>query len=66
MQEETFTVSNVKCTGCASNIENGLNPLIGVEQVTVDIKKGWVAVCGNALSRETISTKLGELGYPEI
>jgi copper chaperone CopZ len=67
MQEETFTVSNVKCAGCVNNIKDGLKPLVGdVEQISVNIEQGQVTVCGEALSRETIAAKLGVLGYPEI
>lgn len=63
--QESFTVKNVKCGGCASTIINGLQALPGVTEVTVDIPSGAVAVEGEALSRDMLSAKLGELGYPE-
>ena len=37
MQQEDFTVSNVKCGGCVSTIEKGLKALDGVSAVSVTI-----------------------------
>ena len=55
---------NIKCGGCASAIENGLKPLSGVEQVTIEIDSGRVTVDGDNLSEQQIRDKLAELGYP--
>lgn len=66
MQSEQFTVQNVKCGGCVSAIEDGLKPLDGVTEVSVSIDDGSVTVSGENLSRETLSAKLAELGYPEV
>ena len=65
MQSEIFTVKNVKCGGCVSAIENGLKALPGIDSIEVAIDGGKVTVVGNDLSREQISAKLNELGYPE-
>ena len=65
MQNEQFTVQNVKCGGCVSAIETGLNELAGVSEVSVTIDGGLVGVSGDALDRATLSAKLTELGYPE-
>ncbi len=65
MQNEQFTVQNVKCGGCASAIETGLNELAGVNEVNVTIDSGLVSVSGESLDRATLSAKLAELGYPE-
>ena len=65
MTTEHFLVQNVKCGGCASNIQNGLSQLEGVEQVDVIIESGAVSVQGGQLNRGTLSHKLTELGYPE-
>lgn len=65
MQTEQFTVSNVKCGGCASAIQNGLKDLPGVETVEVSVQDGRVTVTGEGLSREQLGGKLAELGYPE-
>lgn len=66
MQLESFTVQNVKCDGCASNIEDGLLKLSGILKVEVDIATGKVRVEGQELSREKLSEKLATLGYPLI
>ncbi|MCW8958170.1 MAG: heavy-metal-associated domain-containing protein [Gammaproteobacteria bacterium] len=66
MSNEQFTVQNVKCGGCVSAIENGLKELAGVESVEVTIEGGQVTVTGASLSREAISDKLKQLGYPEV
>jgi len=65
MSSEQFTVQNVKCGGCASTIMDGLNALPGVEGVEVAIDSGEVTVTGENLSREQLSEKLTQLGYPE-
>lgn len=65
MQTEEFQVQNVKCGGCASNIQNGLAELEGVEKVEVVIESGHVTVTGHALTRTQLSDKLSSLGYPE-
>lgn len=65
MSNEHFTVKNVKCGGCASNIMNGLKELPGVDGVEVSIESGEVNVTGEGLSRQQISEKLTQLGYPE-
>ncbi|MCW8827539.1 MAG: heavy-metal-associated domain-containing protein [Gammaproteobacteria bacterium] len=66
MSNEQFTVQNVKCGGCVSAIESGLKELTGVESVEVTIEGGQVTVSGESLSREAISDKLKQLGYPEV
>ncbi|MDH5692589.1 MAG: heavy-metal-associated domain-containing protein [Gammaproteobacteria bacterium] len=65
MSKLEFDVSNVKCSGCVSNIQKGLTALDGVDQVDVDIPTGHVQVSGNELQRVELAQKLKELGYPE-
>jgi copper chaperone len=65
MSNEIFNVKNVKCGGCVSAIEEGLKALPGVQSVEVSIESGQVTVNGGNLSREQLSAKLNELGYPE-
>jgi copper chaperone len=62
---ETFSVKNVKCGGCAANIQKGLGALPGVEKVEVAIQGGLVTVTGENLSRAALAAKLREIGYPE-
>ncbi len=65
MGEETFQVKNVKCGGCAANIQQGLSELSGVESVDVVVEGGTVTVKGTGLSRDVLAARLKELGYPE-
>jgi copper chaperone len=65
MQNEQFTVQNVKCGGCVSTIENGLNELAGVSEVSVTIDGGLVTITGESLDRAQLADKLAALGYPE-
>ncbi len=65
METEIFTVKNIKCGGCVANVQKGLQALPGVANVEVVIEGGQVTVTGTGLSREQITAKLGELGYPE-
>jgi copper chaperone len=65
IMQEQFQVQNVKCGGCVSAIQTGLQTLDGVSDVAVDIPSGQVTVTGTALSRAQLSVKLTALGYPE-
>ncbi|MBD3669393.1 MAG: heavy-metal-associated domain-containing protein [Gammaproteobacteria bacterium] len=65
MAVEEFKVQNVKCGGCVKAIQDGLTELPGIDSVEVSIEGGEVKVEGEDLSRESLSAKLGELGYPE-
>lgn len=55
---------NIKCGGCASTIENGLQELPGIEQIEVAIDTGMVTIQGQAMDEAAIRNKLAELGYP--
>ena len=65
MSTEHFQVLNVKCAGCAANIQNGIGQLNGVDKVDVNIESGDVNIEGAALDRSQLAEKLAELGYPE-
>jgi len=65
MQTEDFQVQNVKCGGCAANIQNGLAELNGIDKIDVDIESGHVTVSGEGLDRQQLVEKLTGLGYPE-
>ena len=62
---EIFFASNIKCNGCIKTIVDGLKTLDGVTHVTAQIEDGKVTVEGNNFSKEIITKKLAELGYPE-
>ena len=65
MQTETFKVDNVKCAGCASNIETNLAAINGVDKVDVEIESGIVTVSGSSLDASALASRLAEIGYPQ-
>jgi copper chaperone CopZ len=67
MERELIIVENVKCNGCANTIKRSLGSLPGVQEVLVDIEQSTVEVVGiEKMDRETLVTKLLDMGYPEI
>jgi copper chaperone len=62
MHTETLTVENIKCGGCAGQIERKLSQLEGVASVTVNVEAGQVSVEADNL--ETVQAELARLGYP--
>lgn len=66
MEQLNIQSSKIKCGGCVSNIENGLNGFAGVLEVKVDLESNIVTVQGNELDKTKIENKLEELGYPAI
>ena len=64
-QQERFTVTNVKCDGCATSIRDGLLKESGIREVDVDVPTSTVTVTGTGLSREHLAGRLTALGYPE-
>ena len=57
-------VENVKCSGCATAIREGLLTLHGIHEVAVDIDSGTVSIRGEGYNDKEIHTKLNDLGYP--
>jgi len=64
MEQIDIQSSKIKCGGCVSNIENGLNDFAGITDVKVDIESNVVSIQGNDLDKYAIENKLAELGYP--
>lgn len=64
METIELTAQNIKCMGCVSAIQDGLNTLPGVEKVDVDLETKQVTVSGHGLSQELITDKITALGYP--
>ena len=60
-----ISVENIKCGGCASTIRSKLESMQGVDKIDVDIEAGLVNVDGNESTREAVSARLLQLGYPE-
>jgi len=66
MQTESFTVRNIKCSGCASTIRRSSSAIPGVRAAGVDIYGARVEVDGETLSRARLAQALSEFGYPEV
>ena len=66
MQQIKLKVSNVKCGGCVSNIQNGLRDMAGLASVDVDIPTGEVTLQGDHPDLAGIKEKLRTLGYPPV
>jgi copper chaperone len=58
-------VENIKCGGCASTIRSKLEALEGVAGIDVDIESGIVSVEAVEGTRESVTSRLNSLGYPE-
>ncbi|QUE85401.1 copper chaperone CopZ [Exiguobacterium alkaliphilum] len=53
---ETLKVQGMSCGHCANSVETGVGELEGISSVTVDLKKGEVAV-----DYDTAKTSLNEI-----
>ncbi len=62
-------VENIKCGGCSNTISSRLQEMDGIESVAVDIAQGLIAVestsADEAALRESVTSRLAKLGYPE-
>ena len=66
MEQIKIQSSKIKCAGCVSNIEKGLNNITGIKKINVDIESNVVNIEGEKLDKVQIEAKLSELGYPTI
>ncbi|MSQ56782.1 MAG: heavy-metal-associated domain-containing protein [Limnohabitans sp.] len=58
-------IDNLKCGGCENSIIKGLSAMPDIEQVVVDQEKQTVRFFGVPTIRESVTTKLKSMGYPE-
>ena len=65
MYNQTITVANLKCSGCAATIRGELMKMRNVIGVEVDVDQDTVTLSGENFSREDAVVKLHALGYPE-
>lgn len=63
MADLTYTVPVIHCGGCATTIQEALEPVEGVEATEVDIESKVVTVRGSADDR-VIRKVLTASGYP--
>lgn len=62
--KQLFVLENIKCGGCETTIKKALLKMPGVQQVTVDLEKGTVAIEGNPDTGAVLG-RLSGLGYPQ-
>jgi len=66
IRTNNIVVENLKCHGCANTIENGLNEMPGVKNISVDIQSSQVTIDhDDNISIDTYLKKLIQLGYPQ-
>ena len=63
MQEITWKVEGIACTGCENRIENALKQIEGVTTVKADHETGTVTVKTNENSISMIQEKIEDLGF---
>jgi len=66
MEQLEIQSSKIKCGGCASTIEKGLNSFAGITEVKINIENNVVSIQGSELDKTVIENKLAELGYPVV
>jgi copper chaperone CopZ len=66
MEKLDIQSSNIKCGGCAANIEKGLNDFAGITEIKVEIGSNVVSVQGGELDKTVIENKLAKSGYPTV
>ncbi len=62
--ENTVTVANIMCGGCADTIRDNLSQMDGVYQVSVDVEEKRVTMELDEERMAEVRNKLSELGYP--
>lgn len=66
MKSSEILVDNIKCGGCANNVQLSLKKIAGVGKVDVQIEEGKVTLEYDTDETKTaVLEKLASLGYPE-
>lgn len=64
--KQVLKVSNIKCGGCVSSIENALKKFSDISDIKVDKDSGLVELESSSTTKERISEVLNSLGYPVV
>ncbi|MEQ8582833.1 MAG: heavy metal-associated domain-containing protein [Marinoscillum sp.] len=66
MKQERIVIANLKCSGCATTIQNKLLAMAGVTSVSIDQEEDSVLIHNDGTaSRDDFTSALHALGYPE-
>lgn len=63
MDKVTVAIEGMTCEQCASNIQNSLKNLTGVNTVTVSLQDKKAVVEGNNIDTNQIMKQIDSLGY---
>ncbi len=68
MQTVILKVDGMKCGGCAKNVEQALNVLEGVLQVTVNLEDKFVQILydDQKINSQTLSQAIEDVGFEVI
>jgi copper chaperone CopZ len=59
----TISVEGMTCNHCRTTVENNIQAIEGVEEVTVDLQSGDVRIGGKGVNLEKVAARVKELGY---
>lgn len=63
----SIEIVNLKCEGCANSIKKGVQAIIGVSNVAVNLETNIVKVATDKEETLTkVKQKLASMGYPEV
>ncbi len=61
----TVKTPDITCGGCANSIKNALGKMEGIKNVEVNVNTKTVSIeHGAQISREQITAKLDDIGFP--
>lgn len=65
MDQHTFTVEGMTCTGCEKSVQRAVGGIAGVETASADHAAGRVTVRfdGDIVSEDDIADRIREAGY---
>lgn len=65
MDQHTFTVEGMTCTGCEKSVQRAVGGIDGVETASADHAAGRVTVRfdGDTVSEDDIAARIREAGY---
>ncbi len=67
MKKVTLAVQNIKCGGCAAQIEDKLKGIEGLNEIEVDVDSNEVSFFYEDVeAQEKVERLLSSMGYPSI
>lgn len=63
---QEFTVQDMTCNGCATNVRKAVTRVAGVQSVDIDVASHRVRVDADSVSPELIATAIRGAGYTPV